>query len=151
MNGLKGSDNDILTPPDLDESILILMSELRTEFPNMSQATLEKNGAFIRMLEDYNGDSIHGIDEFLSKRGYEVKGIKYNNTSGVTFSEEEKKNIESGKYYIGLKGFFDSKGGKINMYYYTILAKKKDKFGIEGIKDKVSSFVNGLFHNPQTN
>lgn len=147
MNWLNWFKND----SSLDEKLSLTSFKLYDRFPGMDQSTLNRNFDFLRLLEEYTWDGIHGIRSFLQWRWYDVKFVRHDNLGRETkFTYKELALIKSWKYLIWLKWFKNDRLKHSVTYSYIIIAEERDNTKIAWIKNKVSKFVIWLFNSPQT-
>lgn len=156
MNG----SNENFEFPNLEQNIEWFKDLYRIEFPEMSESTLDKNAAFIKLLEEYKWETIYGMDDFLEDKWYDLEGIRLNNGQWQIFTPELRKDIEAWKFLLWVKMFFEEKIVKTESWeprlhteysYYYIIAKKKDKFWIDGLVSSMKEFIHDMLHNKQTN
>lgn len=128
-----------------DENMEEFSRVLYKWFPGISAWTVKKHIAFTELLEDYNNSTVIGMRKFLDDRWYEVEDIKILN-SKIGFTDDQTIEITKGKLLVWAKNFYEYVKWIPELQSYLILAKKKNKWWIEGVKEALKDFMSP---NPQ--
>lgn len=115
---------------------------LKNSFPGISQWAVDRNLAFIELLNDYNWPSFMWIYNFLEEKWYVVESINMNTSNKKPYSREVINRITSWKLLIWFKVFIEKYNTPDqDILVYDILAKKKNKIDFEKIKDSISDII----------
>ncbi len=126
----------------LDEMRKQHEASLKNAFPWITKWIIDKNLAFIELLNDYNWPSFLWIYDFLEEKWYTVESINMNNSNKKPYSNDIIQRVKSWKLFIWFKLFienFDSP--EQNVLVYDVLAKKKNKMDFEKIKDSIADIL----------
>jgi len=127
---------------DLDEIKVWIIYWLKESFPWISDSVIEKNIAFIELLNEYKWPSFRWIYPFLDSKWYDVLSINLDNWNSKSFSDDIIKWVKSWSILIWFKNFIENYWtDKQKVLTYSVLAKKKSKIDFETIKNKMSELL----------
>lgn len=111
---------------------------LKKSFPWISDSVIEKNVAFVELLNEYNWPSFRWIYYFLDRKWYDVISINLDNGNNRPFTDDLIKSVKSWNILIWFKVFIENYWtDKQKFLTYNVLAKKKNKIDLETLKSKI--------------
>lgn len=117
-------------------------THLKTLCPKISNKYIEKNIIFLELVNEYCEKDIYGMEDFLDRHSYDLVSLKYvplNGTASIDWDLISK--IEQWVYNIAMKMFWEKKAGKKISHYYIVIAQKKNKWWIEGVKNTLMDLL----------
>lgn len=127
---------------DLDEIKEWIVYWLKKSFPWISDSVIEKNIAFIELLNEYKWPSFRWLYPFLNNKWYDVLSINLDNWNEKSFSDDIIKWVKSWAILIWFKNFIENYWtDKQKVLTYSVLVKKKSRIDFEAIKNKISELL----------